>query len=69
MLDNFEPDIVTRTIKTIKQQKNTTPIIFELSGGINENNIKNYDQAGADVLSIRALTHSSKALDVSLTLI
>lgn len=66
MLDNFKPKIAFRTIKTIKQQKNITPVIFELSGGINENNIKDYDQANADVLSLGFLTHSSKALDISL---
>ena len=69
MLDNFKPKIAFRTIKTIKQQKNTTPIIFELSGGINENNIKDYDQVGADFLSLGSLTHSSKALDISLKII
>lgn len=69
MLDNFEPEIAFRTIKTIKQQKNITPVIFELSGGINEDNIKNYDKIGADVMSIGALTNSSKALDISLYLI
>ena len=69
MLDNFKPDIATKTIKTISKQKNNFEIIFELSGGINENNIKDYDQADADVLSIGSLTHSSKALDISLSLI
>lgn len=68
MLDNFEPDIATKTIKTISKQKNNFEIIFELSGGINENNIKDYDQADADVMSLGSLTHSSKALDISLEL-
>jgi len=66
MLDNFKPKIAFRTIKTIKQQKNITPVIFELSGGINEDNIKDYDQVNADVISLGILAHSSKALDVSL---
>lgn len=68
MLDNFEPKIAFQTIKTIKQQKNITPVIFELSGGINENNIKDYDQADGDVISLGSLTHSPKALDISLEL-
>ncbi len=68
MLDNFKSKIAFRTIKTIKQQKNITQVIFELSGGINEDNIKDYDQVGADVLSLGSLTHSSKVLDISLRL-
>lgn len=69
MLDNFKPSIAARTIKTIKQQKNIIPVIFELSGGINEINIGDYDKVGADVISLGSLTHSSKALDISLKFI
>ncbi len=68
MLDNFEPNIAARTIKTIRKQKNAHSVIFELSGGINETNLGDYDKVRADVLSIGALTHSAKALDISLRL-
>jgi nicotinate-nucleotide pyrophosphorylase (carboxylating) len=68
MLDNFKPSDAIRTIQTIRKQKKVSQIIFELSGGINENNIQDYDQAGADVLSLGSLTHSSKALDISLSI-
>lgn len=69
MLDNFEPKIAFRTIKTVKQQRNISPVIFELSGGISDSNIKDYDLVGADVISLGSLTHSSKALDISLSLL
>ncbi len=69
MLDNFKPKIAFRTIKTIKHQKKSQSVIFELSGGINEINIGDYDKVGADVISLGSLTHSSKALDISLRLI
>ena len=69
MLDNFEPSTAKKTIETIRNQKGTPKIIFELSGGINEYNIKDYDQVGADVISLGSLTHSSRALDISLILI
>lgn len=69
MLDNFKPALAFQTIKTIKKQKGFRPVIFELSGGINETNIKSYDQVGADVISLGALTHSSKALDMLLEII
>ncbi|MFA6081486.1 MAG: carboxylating nicotinate-nucleotide diphosphorylase [Patescibacteria group bacterium] len=66
MLDNFKPIDAKKTIDRIRKQVNNLKIIFELSGGINEYNIKEYDQVGADVISLGALTHSSKALDISL---
>ena len=69
MLDNFEPSTAKKTIESIKKQSGTSKIIFELSGGINEYNIKDYNQVGAEVISLGALTHSPKALDVSLILI
>jgi len=69
MLDNFKPSIAMKTINTIKRQNNDSRIAFELSGGIIESNIKDFDQVGADVISLGALTHSSKALDISLSLI
>ena len=69
MLDNFNPSDAIKTIKTIRDQKNSKNVFFELSGGINEKNIKDYDKVGADVISLGALTHSSKALDISLTLV
>jgi nicotinate-nucleotide pyrophosphorylase (carboxylating) len=68
MLDNFKPSDAVRTINKIRKQNNGSKIIFELSGGINEHNLKDYDQVGADVISLGALTHSSKALDISLEL-
>jgi len=67
MLDNFKPSIAAKTINKIKSQNTNSKISFELSGGISEKNIKEYDQAGADVVSLGALTHSSKALDISMS--
>ena len=67
MLDNFKPLDAKKTIYKIRNQTNELKIFFELSGGINEDNIIDYDLAGADVISLGALTHSSKALDISLS--
>jgi len=69
MLDNFKPSDGLKSIKEIRKQKIGSEIFFELSGGINENNIKDFDWVGADLISIGALTHSSKALDMSLSLL
>lgn len=61
MLDNMD-------IKTIKQavKKYGGRVELEVSGGINENNIIQYAETGIDFISSGALTHSVKALDISL---
>jgi len=66
MLDNFKPSDAKRTIANIHQNIKIQKVFFELSGGINESNVKDYDSVGADIISLGALTHSSKALDISL---
>ena len=40
--------------------------VVEASGGIDEHNLEAAAAAGVDVISIGALTHSVKALDISL---
>jgi nicotinate-nucleotide pyrophosphorylase (carboxylating) len=61
MLDNMD-------IKTIKSavKKYKGKVELEVSGGINEDNITKYAETGVDYLSCGALTHSVKALDISL---
>jgi nicotinate-nucleotide pyrophosphorylase (carboxylating) len=64
LLDNFTPEQVERALEVIK--KISDPVFVEVSGGLNEANIADYAQEGVDVLSVGALTHSLKALDLSL---
>ncbi|WP_426405869.1 hypothetical protein [Desulforudis sp. 1190] len=40
--------------------------MFEASGGITESTIRDVAAAGVDLISVGALTHSVKALDISL---
>jgi nicotinate-nucleotide pyrophosphorylase (carboxylating) len=67
MFDDFAPLKIKEIIKKIK--KISSNIIFEASGGINEKNISQYANTGVDIISLGALTHSAKALDISLNLI
>lgn len=64
MFDDFEPLKIKEVVKKIK--KINSNIIFEASGGINKNNINRYANTGVDIISLGALTHSAKALDISL---
>lgn len=62
MLDNFTPDQVREAVKI----KPARGILFEVSGGITAENISSYLIEGLDVISVGSITHSVKAIDLSL---
>lgn len=64
MLDNFNPDEAKKALEIIR--KNRKDILIEISGGINEKNIEQYLKLKPDRISIGALTHSYKSVDISL---
>ncbi|MDR0205692.1 MAG: carboxylating nicotinate-nucleotide diphosphorylase [Bacteroidales bacterium] len=61
MLDNFIPEKISEALRIINGKYET-----EASGGITLENIKEYAQTGVDYISIGALTHHIKSLDLSL---
>lgn len=61
MLDNFTPALIREALALINGQYET-----EASGGITESNIVEYAETGIDFISVGALTHSVKSLDLSL---
>lgn len=61
MLDNMAPDMVRSAIALIKGRSHV-----EVSGGITLDNIDGYLLPGVDAISIGALTHSVKSVDLSL---
>ncbi|MBA7600042.1 putative nicotinate-nucleotide pyrophosphorylase [carboxylating] [subsurface metagenome] len=63
MLDNMSPDEMQRVVSSLQGQVQT-----EASGGINLENVREVAMTGVDIISIGALTHSTKALDISLEL-
>lgn len=63
LLDNFTPEQVGAAVAQIAGR-----CLIELSGGINAANLDDYLIEGVDVISIGALTHSYRALDISLEL-
>lgn len=60
MLDNFTPE---RTREAVKLINGRTEI--ESSGGITLDTLREYGEAGVDYISVGALTHSVKGLDMS----
>ena len=61
MLDNFLLTDLKTAVELIKGRYET-----EASGGITEDTIRNYALCGVDYISVGALTHSVKSLDLSL---
>jgi len=61
MLDNFEPAIISKALEIINGAFET-----EASGGINLENLEVYAKTGVDFVSVGALIHQAKSLDLSL---
>jgi nicotinate-nucleotide pyrophosphorylase (carboxylating) len=61
MLDNFQPSQIRDALKLISGLFET-----EASGGINLENIKSYAETGVDYVSVGALIHQARSLDLSL---
>ncbi len=66
MLDNFTPKEAKQTIMQIRRIGLRKSVKIELSGGINEKNIRHYRRAKPDFISVGYTTHSPKAADFSL---
>ncbi len=61
MLDNFSPEDLKKAINMINNEYET-----EASGNINIENIREYAETGVDYISVGALTHQIRSLDMSL---
>lgn len=60
MLDNFTPECTAEAVKHIAGRAE-----IESSGGITLDTLRQYGEAGVDYISVGALTHSVKGLDMS----
>lgn len=60
MFDNFTPEQTREAVKMVGHMIET-----ESSGGITLDNLRSYAEAGVDYISVGALTHSVKSLDMS----
>lgn len=66
MLDNYTPEHTAEAVKTIREwEKNHRKMEIESSGGITIDTLRNYALTGVDFVSVGALTHSYKSLDMS----
>ncbi|MBE0643661.1 MAG: carboxylating nicotinate-nucleotide diphosphorylase [Bacteroidetes bacterium] len=63
MLDNFSIDEMATAVKLIRSRKPGVKI--EASGNVSEQTVRGIAESGVDMISVGALTHSVRALDIS----
>ncbi|MGD2127583.1 MAG: carboxylating nicotinate-nucleotide diphosphorylase [Desulfobacteraceae bacterium] len=61
LLDNMAPDMIRKAVDLVAGR-----VVIEASGGINLGNIEEIAQTGINIISVGALTHSPRAVDISL---
>jgi len=64
MLDNMNLETVKEAVKMVKGE-----VLIEASGGITLEKVRKIAQTGVDLISVGALTHSVKSLDISMEII
>lgn len=63
LLDNLSPEETARMVALAREL--APQVTLESSGGITLENVRAYAEAGVDLISIGALTHSARAMDIS----
>ncbi len=66
MLDNFTPEQAKEAVEVLKKNQVRDNVVIEASGGITKQNILEYAATDVDIISLGEITHSAKALDISL---
>jgi len=61
LLDNMTPALVKQGVQLIAHRA-----LVEISGNVNLDTVRAYAEAGPDLISVGALTHSARAVDLSL---
>jgi nicotinate-nucleotide pyrophosphorylase (carboxylating) len=66
MFDNFSLKKIEKAIRLLKKMHLREKVLLEASGGITKENFLQYALTGVDIISLGEITHSAKALDISL---
>ena len=66
LLDNMTPETIRQAVEIVEaHEPEDHRTLLEASGGISLENVRAYAEAGVDLISIGALTHSAPAVDIS----
>ena len=66
LLDNMKPDLLSQAVTCVKASPRAYTLRIEASGGVNLDTVAAIAEAGVDMISIGALTHSASVLDLGL---
>lgn len=69
LLDNMDPAAVAGAIKALQAAGLRDRVLVEVSGGITPETAPDYGGAGADLVSMGALTHTVRNVDVGLDIV
>ncbi|MFQ5940823.1 MAG: carboxylating nicotinate-nucleotide diphosphorylase [Nitrososphaerales archaeon] len=69
MLDNLTPKKVRSIVNALKKNGLRNKVTIEVSGNVTLKNVKRYASIDIDMISIGVITHSVKAIDMSLEII
>lgn len=66
LLDNMDPETLSRAVRRAEETRGEDRPTLEASGGITLESVRRVAETGVDLVSVGALTHSAPALDLSL---
>ena len=66
LFDNFKPDTLRVAVAAVRAATPGKKLVLEASGGINLTTVRSFAETGVDRLSVGALTHSVKSLDITM---
>jgi nicotinate-nucleotide pyrophosphorylase (carboxylating) len=66
LLDNMTPEQTREAVALVRSQPGGERILLESSGGVTLETVRAYAEAGVDLISSGALTHSAPAVDIGL---
>jgi nicotinate-nucleotide pyrophosphorylase (carboxylating) len=69
MFDNMDPESIGEAVRELTERGLRGQVLLEASGGIGAGNLEEYARLGLDRVSVGALTHSARALDLSLEIV
>lgn len=69
LLDNMTPEQTREAVQVVREAPGGERILLESSGGITLATVCQYAEAGVDLISVGALTHSAPAVDISFEIV
>ncbi len=66
LLDNMKPDMIKKAVALLNEKGLRGRVMLEASGGIRRENLASYVKTGVNVISVGAITHSAKSIDMSM---